>query len=286
MKSENPKTALRSEERSIALRKKRLRLEASYKHRREYYDVIFEHRYLFSMLLRAAELRHRYSLGDPQPLLIEAIDLGIRLAELWKDGNQLQDTYSPNGKLYTGDGELWENMPKRTDTIYFRFGTAAILALLTHEQVPPIFLEVVPKIKRWDSSQVVSPLNYPDVALLEVIIKKKKPAWWCGLLDFIRENYGSRELLPNTMECYADIVLACHEEDWTRAMNAVRHAEELYLLRGEDVFDEFEPWEGSGAGNALSIDLRLGALMKHCFKTNPGVLDALESMHRWIHTTV
>src|SRR5262249_13834379 len=150
------------EERGIALRKKRLKLEASYQHRRGYYDAIFEHRYLFAMLLRTCELKHRYELGDPQPPLVEAIDLAIRLAELWKQGNQLQDSFCPNGKLYTGDGELWERLPKRIDAVYFRFGTAAIISLLVHEHVPSICLEVVPRVKKWDSGQVISPLNYPD----------------------------------------------------------------------------------------------------------------------------
>lgn len=281
MQSTSPKMALRSEERGISLRKRRLHLAPSYGFRREYYDAIFEHRYLFEMQLRVAELRHRHDLGDPQPPLSEAAALSLQLARLWRDGSKLQDSYCPNGKPYTGDGELWEKLPKGIDAVFFRFGAAAVISLLLHEEIPSDILDVVPRIERWDSARVVSPLNYPDAGLVEVINSKRRPFWWSEMLDFIRESYGGRDLLPRAMECYAEIVLACHDENWRRAKDAVCRAEELYLLRGEGVFDEFESWEGGGAGNSLSIDLRLSALMRHCFKKNPHVLDDLGSVHRW-----
>ncbi|MGE3809785.1 MAG: hypothetical protein AB7K24_34405 [Gemmataceae bacterium] len=281
----NPKSALRDQERRIAMRRARLALAPIYEHRKQYYDVISEHSHLYSALLSVSGLRQRYQLGDPVSSLNEATQLARNLASLWAEGNCLADSKCPDEKKYTSDGKLWEQIPKTVDAIAFRFAAAGVLQLLTCEQIPSEFSGALPVIGAWGALPAC-PLNFPDVGLIYVLEKHVRPPWWHDMFQTLQEYYDGRSLLADTFDCYANMIIHSHREAWGRSIDEVRKAHELYIGRGDQAYDvcepwEFEPWEGRGAFNSLVIDFRLSALMRYCFRKNQGALDSIQSPHRW-----
>ena len=281
MKSLKPQTALKDEERRIGILKARLKLAAEYATRREYFDAIGEHRHLYEMLLRVACLRHRYSWGDAQSPLFEAIDLSIALAELWVRGNQATVSAKDTDKPYTDTGHLWSATPAEIDFIYFRFATAAIIALLKYPTIPEVFLRLRPDFSQWNSSRPRFLLNYPDFGVLELLAGNELPGWWGGMSQDVVKTFPDSTLLTDTLESYLNIIRECRRNNWSAAIKAISRSESLYLLRYQTESDEFEPWEGVGGGNPLSLDLRLGALLNHCFPAHSETLAAVTSIHRW-----
>lgn len=283
MKHANPKSYLRGVERRVDILRGRLQLIGSFMSRRDCFDHICAWYRKYTQLLEVAQLHHRYDLGEPQPALVEATTDAERLAALWNQGNVLKDRASSNPKPHTYGAWIWDRLPLRVDVIHFRFGVAAILSLLVYDEMSPAILEVVPRMSDWtDAEEGFNYLNFPDAGLVEILRTGRRPRKWKAMLEFGTVLYG-RSLLEETMECYADIILATKREDWKKVVEAVELAHELYEQRADNDkdYDDFEPWEGIGAGNALSIDLRLSALMRHCFRERPDLLDPLESIHRW-----
>src|SRR5262245_44843195 len=122
MKHAKPASQHRDIERRIEIRRKRLMLAESYLHRRDYVDSIAQWHWKFIELLRLAELRHRYKLGDAAAPIQEATEDAERLAILWHEGNKLKEKASSNPKPYTESGWVWDHLPLRVDVIEFRFG--------------------------------------------------------------------------------------------------------------------------------------------------------------------
>lgn len=276
-----PRSYVRGVEERLAIRRARLRLEAGVS-RRSYFDAVAPWHQKYVELMEVAQVRHRYELGDAQPALSEAITDAQRVANFWLEGNRLKGRASENPKPHTESGWIWDRLPLRVDVIEFRFGVAAILSLLEYDEMSASILKVVPRMSDWTPAEEgFNYLNFPDAGLVEILLKGRRPAKWQAMLDFGTEFYG-RSLLHDSMECYAKIILKSRRADWGGALRAVERAHQLYDQRAADIeFDEFESWEGTGAGNALSIDLRLSALMRHCFHDRAELLDPFKSIHRW-----
>lgn len=271
-----PTTIIKRFERTIELGRANWHVLDSYPTRQGYCDAIGRWWLHLDLVLCNAGLRHRYGIGDSQADIREFVAESERMARLWAVGNRLRyvPESDPEGKF------VWRNAPQRVDAIHFRFGAAALLSLLEYDEPSPVILKVVPRTA--DGKDFVNGFhfrNFADAGLLEMLRTGRTPRYWQYLLERGSSHYRNRRV-QRAVECWGTIILATRKRRWDEAVEAVREAERLFAER-DGAPDEFEAWEVPGAATAQGIDLRLSALMRHCFRENPTVLDPLESVHRW-----
>ena len=277
----DPQRYITSMLRVIEKHRRRMNLKDHYDTRREYYDAISAVKSLFVDYLEVSQVQHRHHLGNANELMVKAIELAERLARLWVAGNELPDSGVASSST-TFEGWNWNDIPKRIDGIGFRFGTSAILSLLVRDEMSAEIIRAVPKLSSWNASLPSIVLNFADAGLVEMLQTGKAPTNWTVLLESCSAIFG-RPLFEETWCTYGKIILESKHQHWEDAVRSIETCQELYEKRAEFVgdCDEFSAWEGIGSGNGLSIDLRLSALMRYCFRENQNLLDPLQSIHRW-----
>ena len=156
-------------------------------------------RNLFEGHLQCSQLGIRHGLADPRPHLQKAVAVAERCAIRW--GKVIQKL-----KLET-PGHITA----------FNFSLAALLALLTHKDIPPTLRAVVPSVPAWrpeDTSlgaiftDVTGvPSAYCDSGLLHMIQHNRRPKNWASILAILDSRTS---LWHGTYTTYADIIFNAH----------------------------------------------------------------------------
>ncbi len=230
-----------------------------------------------------AQYRHRYGVGEGIEELGVAVKQAEKLAVFWKQWNHLEGPTSFSQPQLLPNGKPIPDLPNRVDGVNFRFAAAAIISLLVRREMSPAILDVVPKTA--DFGEIANDFhywNFTDAGLVEMLLTGRRPRRWNEILEFATNRFRNSQIQDN-FESYAKIILSTQKEDWDTAVEAVHESERLYSKRPYHSGDKtyFEAWEVSPYNGPAGMDLRLAALMKHCFRHNRRLLASIDSIHKW-----
>lgn len=251
--------------------------------RRDYFDLVYRYEGIWSLRLKIAGLQKRHALGDADKTLAEAHRSARTAAKLWKVGSGLPTHQTDEARRHTAAGWEWNNLTRQTHFIEFRFATAVVLELITHKlaMVNSTVLELAPKPREWLEVRNGYHLqNFFDAALLSVLLSGRKPKCWDSLFEYATKWYGS-EFVEKTWNSYLSIVKNAYAEKWAAAIDSVESAGELFLRRRDPRPDAFGIWECCGQKGQQMMDLRLSALIAHCFPKIGSAYKSLQSVHKW-----
>jgi len=253
--------------------------------RRLHFDQVEKLNRKWACYLIVAGMRIYYGLPDVKKWLNDAQDVAGEAAERWLFGNSVQSHETTVEKMTTASGWIWKETPLRIDVVGFPFAAAALFDLIVSDTIRPNLRTVIPDTKfSKDPLNIYHSHNFRDAGLIAILETGKKPKEWNAMLSYTTEESG-RTLIKDNWNAYSDIITFTQKEKWAEALDSLRQAEENFLERessgpNPDI-DDFMTWECPGPKQAQQIDLRLTALIRYCFRTNPRVLDEIDSVHRW-----
>ena len=222
------------------------------------------------------------ALGDACEEIEWVISSAEQAAGYWKKWNELPGTTLFQEVRYFNDKPI-PDLPRRMDGVSFRFAAMAIISLIVRREMSRRIVEVVPKTK--DFGDIASDFhywNFTDAGLVEMLQTGRRPRRWREILNFATKRFRNDQIEAN-FESYAAIILNSHKEKWDAALEAFHKSEELYAKRPIHSGDKtyFAPWESSSPRAPASMDLRLAALLKYCFRKNRKLLASIDSVHKW-----